>query len=169
MWNLVPWPGIEPKLGVQHLSQWTTREVSKSIFLKQFLIWMKSNLSTFLLQIVLWIVANTKNSLPNTMSQGFSVVFSSSSCIVLACMFRTINYFELIFLYVWGLEQSAFFAHRYPLFQHHLLKDYIATELLLNVCQKSTGYICLWVRKCRVAFSSLWCICWEKRWKIKRF
>ena len=61
---------------------------------------MKSNLSTFLLQIVLWIVINTKNSLPNTMSQGFSVVFSSSSCIVLACMFRTINYFELIFLYV---------------------------------------------------------------------
>ena len=72
----------------------------KIFFLKQFLIWMKSNLSTFLLQIVLWIVINTKKSLPNTMSQGFSVMFSSSSCIVLACMFRTINYFKLIFLYV---------------------------------------------------------------------
>lgn len=110
MWNLVPSPGIEPELGVQHLSQWTTKEVSKSIFFKAVLDWMKSNLSTVLLQIVLRIVINTKKSLPNTMSQGFSVVFSSSSCIVLACIFRNINYFELIFLYVSGLEQSAFFA-----------------------------------------------------------
>ena len=37
MWNLVPWPGIEPKLGVQQLSQWTTREVSKNIFFKAVL------------------------------------------------------------------------------------------------------------------------------------
>ena len=37
MWNLVPSPGIEPELGVQHLSQWTTKEVSKSIFFKAVL------------------------------------------------------------------------------------------------------------------------------------
>ena len=33
MWNLVPWPGIEPRppaLGAQSLGHWTTREVSPS-------------------------------------------------------------------------------------------------------------------------------------------
>ena len=36
MWDLVPWPGIEPgppALGVQSLSHWTTREVPHQLFL----------------------------------------------------------------------------------------------------------------------------------------
>ena len=36
MWDLVPWPGIEPRtpaLGAQSLSHWTTREVPYRVFL----------------------------------------------------------------------------------------------------------------------------------------
>ena len=39
MWDLVPWPGIEPQppaLGVRSLSHWTTREVPDYIFLLKF-------------------------------------------------------------------------------------------------------------------------------------
>ena len=32
MWDLVPWPGIEPTLGAQCLSHWTTREVNMEMF-----------------------------------------------------------------------------------------------------------------------------------------
>ena len=35
MWDLVPWPGIEPgppTLEVRNLSHWTTREVSELVF-----------------------------------------------------------------------------------------------------------------------------------------
>ena len=38
MWDLVPWPGIEPRppaLGVQSLSYWTTREVPGLCFKRQ--------------------------------------------------------------------------------------------------------------------------------------
>ena len=48
MWDLVPWPGIEPRplaLGVQSLSHWTTREVP---FLGDLL------LPPFLLSLYLW-------------------------------------------------------------------------------------------------------------------
>ena len=38
MWDLVPWPGIEPwppTLGAQSLSQWTTREVPVKVAFEQ--------------------------------------------------------------------------------------------------------------------------------------
>ena len=40
MWDLVPWPGIEPgppTLEVRNLSHWTTREVSELVFFFFFL------------------------------------------------------------------------------------------------------------------------------------
>ena len=42
VWDLVPWPGIEPKppvLGARSLSHWTIREVSKTSFLKYIFSW----------------------------------------------------------------------------------------------------------------------------------
>ena len=39
MWDLVPWPGIEPRplaLGVRSLSHWNTREVSGMFYMLEF-------------------------------------------------------------------------------------------------------------------------------------
>ena len=55
MWDLVPWPGIEPwppVLGAQSLNHWDTREISPWLFLKMHFSWWENEFWISLLRLI---------------------------------------------------------------------------------------------------------------------
>ena len=90
MWNLVPWPGIEPwppALGVQRLSHWTTMEVLRQCFKEIVSLVMmryitgkgksKCLVTIIAIVIIIVVVKNTNIYWTPTMCLGVPIVMTS--------------------------------------------------------------------------------------------
>lgn len=85
----------------------------------------------------------SKTSWPNSRSQNFplSLFFFSVSFTVLGFPFRSMIYFELLFVVVGGMNWSALFAYGCPNVSF-VEKTTLLTELLLHLCKKSVVQGC---------------------------
>lgn len=84
-----------------------------------FFILMKSHLSNFLLECILLCPRS------HSLMQGHKdllLCFLLQVLEILAVTFRSLNYFELIFIYSGGRVQLHSFVHAYPVPQHHLME-----------------------------------------------